>query len=110
MLPRMAVAKVAHAVLIVLLADFILPSVMSDGTQYASGFDESRFRELQRGASMGEVKRALGEPLLQKTFADGETVFYYTRQQDERDNYRLRNVVFDRSGRVVRRVAEFYID
>jgi outer membrane protein assembly factor BamE (lipoprotein component of BamABCDE complex) len=88
----------------------LLAGCADDGTRYAPGFDEARFRELRPGASMSEVKRVLGEPLLQQTFADGETVFYYSRQRDARDNYRIRNVVFDGSGRMIRRVAEFYLD
>ena len=110
-------AWISTGVTIILLAagcgngvDSILPLVMSDGTQYAPGFDEARFRELRPGASMAEVRRVLGEPLLLQTFDDGETVFYYSRQRDARDNYRLRNVVFDGSGRMKRRVAEFYLD
>ncbi len=91
-------------------ADGVLPLIMSDGTEYAAGFDEARFRELRPGTPRAEVKRVLGEPLRQQTFDDGETVFYYSRQRDERDNYRVRNVVFDGSGRMIRRVGEFYLD
>jgi hypothetical protein len=92
------------------LLTIILSLLAGERTTYAPGFDEARFRALSRGTSQTDVISRLGEPLDRHRFASGNTLFRYSTPQSARDNYLVRNVVFDRNGRIVAKQAEFYFD
>ena len=92
------------------VAEAILPYISSERTAYAPGFREEVFRSLKKGISEEDVRRALGEPLLKRTFPDGQRIFYYSQQGTPRDNYLVRNVVFDAQGRLLALHTEFYVD
>jgi outer membrane protein assembly factor BamE (lipoprotein component of BamABCDE complex) len=88
----------------------VLRLIYSERTRYAPGFNEKAFQSLKPGTAESEVRRALGEPLLKRTFPDGRVVFYYSEQATPHDNYLVRNVVFDAQGRLLAVHAEFYVD
>ncbi|HEY2092420.1 MAG TPA: outer membrane protein assembly factor BamE [Thermoanaerobaculia bacterium] len=92
------------------VGEVLFPMICPERTRYASAYREEAFRSVKPGMTEHDVQRSLGEPLLRKTFPDGETVWYYSKQSTERDNYFVRNIVFDQRGRVVRCDAEFYMD
>lgn len=92
------------------LAEVVLPLLFGEATNYAPRFSEERFQSLQPGMSPTEVERLLGKPLHARRFADGRTMSYYSQQRTERDNYRVRIVVFDRDERLIRRRTGFYLD
>jgi outer membrane protein assembly factor BamE (lipoprotein component of BamABCDE complex) len=92
------------------IADVVAPLIFAENTKYAPGYDETKFRSISKGVSKANVRTRLGDPLAARTFADGETVWYYSEQAAATDNYFVRNVVFDRDGHVVRTFAEFYLD
>lgn len=92
------------------IANVVAPLIFAENTKYAPGYNEAKFRSISRGVSKANVRARLGDPLATRTFADGETVWYYSEQAAATDNYFVRNVAFDRDGRVVRTFAEFYLD
>lgn len=88
----------------------LLPLIYDERTKYAAGYTEEGFRSLKAGASEGEVLKVLGEPLSRREIASGRTIFYYSEQATPRDNYLVRNLVFDGQGRLLEHHAEFYVD
>lgn len=88
----------------------LLPLIYDERTRYAAGYTEEGFRSLKAGVSKDDVLRVLGEPLSRREIAGGRSIFYYSEQATARDNYLVRNVVFDSQGRLLERHAEFYVD
>jgi hypothetical protein len=92
------------------VGEVVLPLFDKNDTEYAPGFKEEVFRSVEMGFSQDEVKRRLGEPLSSKTFADGNTCWYYSRHGKKSKSYFLRLLEFDGKGILVARRAEFYVD
>jgi hypothetical protein len=88
----------------------LLPFIYHERTTYAPGFREEAFRSLTVGMSEKDVRKALGEPLARRDIGGGRSVLYYSQQATSRDNYLVRNLVFDAQGRLLERRAEFYVD
>jgi hypothetical protein len=88
----------------------VLPHVYDEHTRYAPGFKEETFESLPLGTSEADVRKALGEPLERHVTPDGRRVLAYSQQATGQDNYWVRTLVFDVDGRLVRRVADFYVD
>lgn len=105
------------------------------GTRYARGYDEANFRKLSVQMSADDVHSAMGiDPLLvlvstpkdvleypaknlgSQEWAELagrdeiETVAYAYTQSGALDSYILREVLFDRSGKVVEVVGMTYVD
>lgn len=94
----------------VALAEFVLPIFLSEKTRYAPWYTERAFHSLKVGDTMDHVRTMLREPLDQRHFPDGDTVWYYSEQATALDNYLARNVVFDERGRLSHMHAQFYVD
>jgi hypothetical protein len=89
--------------------EFFAPWFFSESTRYARDYIEKGFRAITKGMSETDVRSKLDNPLYVRR-VDSTTVWYYSERQDQRDNYVIRNVVFDSGGHVVERQAEFYFD
>jgi hypothetical protein len=92
------------------LGELIMPLFDKDDTEYSSGFNETVFRSLEMGLPQNEVARRLGNPFLTRTFADGNTCWYYSRHGRKWKSYFVRVLEFDRDWRLMRRYAAFYVD
>lgn len=92
------------------VGDAVLPLLDGHDTEYASGFKEEVFRSIPIGSSQEEVKRELGEPLSRKTFADGNTCWYYSRHGKKSKSYHIRVLEFGPDDRLAARRAKFYVD
>lgn len=79
-------------------------------TEYATGFDERRWKLVRAGMAETDVVGLLGPPL--ERFADdsgsSQTLFYSRGAAD--GSHWHRSVTLDRSGRVVRVTGLFYYD
>jgi outer membrane protein assembly factor BamE (lipoprotein component of BamABCDE complex) len=78
-------------------------------TVYASGYSYFAFRRLRTGMTETQVERLIGKPLKIVATATGDVVWVYSDSPVSR-SYRMREVFFDSSKRVVEIVAEFEFD
>lgn len=92
------------------LGEIILPLLDRGDTEYAAGFAEKAFSEIEVGVSEKRVLKKLGEPLLKKTFPDGATVWYYSRHGPHSKSHFVRALEFNRNARVTRIFREYYLD
>lgn len=92
------------------LGEIILPLLDRGDTEYAAGFAEEAFSEIEIGASEKRVLKELGNPLLKKTFPDGTIVWYYSRHGPHSKSYFIRGLEFNRDARVDRIFREYYLD
>jgi outer membrane protein assembly factor BamE (lipoprotein component of BamABCDE complex) len=92
------------------VTEWVLTLVSSEQTRYGGRYSERAFRNLKAWQSTAEVLSALGEPLARRHFNDGTSIWYYSEQKNQRANYLIRNVVFDKDGHLRRTFAEFYVD
>jgi hypothetical protein len=118
----------------------VLLALFPNDTNYSPGYRESGFREIVPGMTASEVRDRLGQPLSIREFAQGRFVrefavteggspesggaqleqaqpkepdqlaFIYSEPGRRFDNYYVRTVVVDRTGRVISKGAEFYSD
>jgi hypothetical protein len=82
--------------------------VLPDDTEYAPGYSDERFRDIEPEMTERNVLDALGRPLDQTITSVGETVWRYSRSRKD-SNYHVRSVVL-RYGKVVGTIHEFYVD
>lgn len=98
-------------------------SLLGEDTVYAAGYTGSGFRRVHRGDTPTQVLEKLGEPMerfgMKKDVSADDGWLYrlpdsnaegwsFSRSQHS-DNYRIRVVVF-LEGKVVDKVAKFYVD
>jgi len=92
------------------LGEVVLPLLERGDTEYARGFTERAFSEVEPGASQGAVRQSLGAPLLTKAFPDGTTVWYYSRHGPRSRSYFIRALEFSSDNKVSRIFREYYLD
>ncbi len=81
----------------------------TEDTLWAPGFSEAAFAQVREGDTREQVRARLGEPL-RTWMGDGVEAWSYTTTL-LKDDYWVRQVRFDvRTGRVVKVVAELYVD
>jgi hypothetical protein len=77
-------------------------------TRYAPDFSEEKFREVAVGQSQEDVRTRLGEPLRKWTH---DAIHYWAYSESpSSDDYWVRLVIFDSTGRVSETRAELYVD
>lgn len=86
----------------------LAPLSESSVTVYAPGYSYFAFRRVRVGMTRAEVTKLIGAPLRQVPRPDG-AVWVYSDSPVSR-SYRMREVIFDRNGRVCDVVAEFVFD
>jgi outer membrane protein assembly factor BamE (lipoprotein component of BamABCDE complex) len=90
--------------------DQLLLSILcGDGTVYAKGYDESRFRAIRTGMTASQVEKLMGPPLPRPRWWPDDDVWFYTFFSQQRTSHRMRRVVF-RDGKVVEVINDFYVD
>jgi len=100
----------AAVVLQVELYDGILSVLLPEDTQYAGGYDETRFRQLGLPAPAADVVRELGPPLQRLSRPGGGEAWIYSRSPRD-THYRVRVVHVDIDGGVATdKLHEFYVD
>jgi hypothetical protein len=77
----------------------------SSETAYAPGYSYFGFRTVRAGMTSTEVTKLIGAPLRQVSGAYG-VIWVYSDSPVSR-SYRMREVLFDRNGRVSEVIAEF---
>jgi hypothetical protein len=87
----------------------LLPLMLEDDTEFASGYSPLRFWLIGKGMTREEVIARLGEPLERGALEQsGEQVWRWSRSPHD-SSYRIRAVLF-RDVRVVETHSEFYVD
>lgn len=89
-----------------------LVSTDKGNTEYAAGYSDWKLRWLRHGSSKDEALARLGAPLEEwDREKEGRVQSYwkYSRAKKKAD-YHVRLLVFDENGRLVKKVAEFYMD
>ena len=81
-------------------------------TVFSTDYSEEAFQEVREGQSKEDVLDSLGRPLdRQPSWDDESEYWYYTKHGPRYDNYWNKIVIFDAdTGRVIRKVDEFYSD
>lgn len=84
-------------------------------TTYASGYSEGGFRSITQGMTSNKVTAILGAPLRVVHTAENdqsEEVWIYSDSSPSSKvgNFRIRTVVFDPTGTVLRRETGLYVD
>jgi outer membrane protein assembly factor BamE (lipoprotein component of BamABCDE complex) len=87
----------------------LLSICFGDGTVYAKGYDESRFRAIRIGMTASQVEMLVGPPLPRPSWWPEDDVWFYTFFSQQRTSHRMRRVVF-RDGKVVEVINAFYVD
>jgi hypothetical protein len=89
----------------------LLSIYFGDGTVYARGYDESKFRAIRTGMTAPQVERLAGPPLRGTTFLwPGEDdIWLYTYFSRSRTCHRRRWVRFQ-DGKVIEVINDFYVD
>lgn len=94
------------------LSGTLLAVVLGEDTVYASSYTDAGFRRVQVGMSQHEVHEVLGAPLaswpIESAGGPPEHAEKWSTSPGD-TNFRLRVVRF-RSGHVVRKIAEFWVD
>lgn len=85
-----------------------LLSLLPESTEYASGYNEGRFRVLSFPASESSITSLLGDPLAKTRAPDGSECWIYSRSPKD-THYRVRIVVL-KEAVAVSSIHEFYID
>jgi len=98
---------IAHYVVEDGVRGLIFPYFFEDTTVYAPQYEETAFKNIQVGANMDDVARALGSPL-EKDSCDGVVRWRYSKSNSD-SHYRVRQLVF-RNGKVTRKIAYYYVD
>jgi hypothetical protein len=89
----------------------LLSAYFGDGTVYARGYDESKFRAIRIGMTAPQVERLAGLPLRRMTpyWPGADDLWLYTDFSQRRTCHRRRWVIF-RDGKVVEVRNDFYVD
>src|SRR5437016_3700184 len=66
------------AIVISLLGCFIAVTPVYTSTRYAPGYSEKRFNQIKLGATEKQVRRALGNPLVEATNSAGDGPLIYS--------------------------------
>jgi hypothetical protein len=81
-----------------------------DDTEYATGYSALGFLRVRPGMTEAEVLSRVGEPLNRYAIASDPELHGWRWTRTPHDgNYSIRCVLF-RHGRVVKKVAEYYLD
>jgi len=96
----------------IIVDSFASVVIFPHDTIYAVGYSEKAFRQVRSEEPRGRVLALLGEPLSRSDFSDDHTEYwYYSKHGPRYDTYWNKIVVFDAdTGRVIRKVDEFYSD
>jgi hypothetical protein len=79
-----------------------------EDTEYAVGYSDARFREVEIGMTENDVTQLLGAPLETRSLENDMESWRYSRSPTD-TSYRIRSVLFER-GRVEAIYHEFYVD
>lgn len=85
-----------------------LVNIIFEDTRYAEGYSASRFKRVKVGMTSQQVLYLLGEPLGKYPVEGGLEGWRYSESPSDSD-YRVRVILFS-SGRVVKIIAEYYVD
>jgi outer membrane protein assembly factor BamE (lipoprotein component of BamABCDE complex) len=116
---RRAGALTAAITLVIAAAWYPLPAIdqiasvlfFPHDTIYAPRYSEERFRDVRAGQRYEEVLVLLGEPLERRRYGqDGIDYWYYSRHGPRYNNYWNKIMIFDHSGRVTKKISDFYSD
>jgi len=81
---------------------------LGESTDYASNYNERVFQGIRMGAPKGEVLSKLGPPL--RITGDKNEYWHYSNQKTANDNFKIRILRFDDSGKVCHKEAGLYVD
>lgn len=106
-----AVLTLLHLALLDGLGGAVWASMLPEDTVYAAQYTDTGFRKVSVGMTEAQVEAALGPPLARWSIdrSDGPDAGARWSYSPGNTHYRCRVVHF-RSGRVVRKHAEFYVD
>ena len=90
--------------------EFVLSSISEEETVYAKGYSDKAWNEVKINDTKERVIQLLGDPLKIYKSDDGSSSYYYTDQGPKDTNYRMRTIIFNKEGRVIEKVREFYVD
>ena len=93
--------------LLIAVDDLYYAARTGNNTVYAKGYTDARFRSIRLGMTAIQVEATLGPPLKIAPFGGMPSVWYYTDQETDWDNFWRRWVVFER-GRVVEIISDFW--
>lgn len=88
--------------------------LLKNDTQYASGYDENKFRRIRTGFTKDLVLQLIGEPLNKRVYNPGdeeklEEYWWYSKSPSS-THFHHRFIVFSNKGVVKRLGHEFYVD
>lgn len=90
--------------------EFVLSSISEEETTYAKGYSDKAWDEVKINDTFEKVLKLLGEPLKIYKANDGSFSYHYTYQGPRDTNYRIRAIFFNKEGRVIEKLKEFYVD
>jgi hypothetical protein len=88
----------------------VLSSICGEETIYAKGYSYKAWKKVKIDDTIDRVLKLLGKPLKIFKSDDGSSSYYYTYQGPKDTNYRMRAIIFNNKGRVIKKVREFYMD
>lgn len=91
------------------LDGLLLSAIYGDDTRFAATYSGAAFRSVRVGQSKSQVEQALGRPLSESAFEDGEVTWHYS-DSPTGGSFRNRVVRFSADGGVAAVTAEFYVD
>ena len=87
-----------------------LPYLVSN-TQYATNFDESKWKKIEIGQTKSDVVAAIGTPLLVRHETNTSSEWWhFTRQAEPTANYYFRALLFSKDGKVTKKESSYYSD
>jgi len=90
--------------------EFIFSSTVEEETVYAKGYSIKAWKEVKLNDNIERVIQLLGEPLKKDKSDDGAFSYFYSDQGPRNKSCRVRIIVFNKEGRVLKKIREFYID